>query len=221
MEGELKRTVGDTALTKIRSDIIFGELVPGQRLTLDKLKVRYRIAVTTIREILNRLVAEGLVVAEDNKGFRVAPVTPQNLREIGEMRLLLESHALERSFQNGNLDWEGAVIAAHHKLKVIEAQMVAGEPVDQPTWKRYDWEFHQALIAGCGSEIMLQMHSSAFDHYLRYQILAMSFRGAVAAEEHGALMDCAMLRDVDGARVLLARHVAAGITIALESSMFH
>lgn len=220
MAGEIKQTVGDTALKQIRSDIIFGALAPSQRLTLDKLKTRYGIAVTTIREILSRLVAEDLVVAEDNKGFRVAPVTPQNLRETGEMRLLLESYALERSFQNGNLDWEGAVIAAHHKLKAIETRMVAGESVDQSTWKRYDWEFHQALIAGCGSDMLIQMHSSAFDHYLRYQILAMSFRGAGAAEEHGALMDCAMQRDVDGARALLARHVAGGISMALESSLF-
>ena len=57
----------------------------------------YGVGIGTLREILSRLAAEGLVIAEGQRGFEVPPVTAQNLRELAELRLLLESHALEQS----------------------------------------------------------------------------------------------------------------------------
>ena len=218
-DGGIHAGVGDSVLDRIRTEIIFGALAPGQRLTLDRLKARYAVSITTLRESLNRLVSEGFVVAEDNKGFRVVDVSEQDLREIAELRLLLESHALERSFAQGDLDWEGRVIAAHHKLATIEKRLVNGEEADQMAWKRYDWEFHQALISGCGSATLIRMHANVFDRYLRYQIQAMSFRGALAADEHAKFAACAMQRDVAGARALLDQHVAGGVAVALKSPL--
>ena len=75
-------TVGESAYRKIRSDIVFGRLRPGRKLKLDRLKADYGASVSTLREILNRLHSERLVVAEGQKGFEVAPVSIANLREI-------------------------------------------------------------------------------------------------------------------------------------------
>ena len=69
-----------------------------ERLTSDeRLRVDYATSVSTLREILNRLASEGLVAAEGQKGFEVAPVSVADLREVAEMRLFLEHHALELS----------------------------------------------------------------------------------------------------------------------------
>ena len=54
------------------SDIVFGRLPPGKKLKLDTLKADYGPSVSTLREILNRLSSERLVVAEGQKGFEVA-----------------------------------------------------------------------------------------------------------------------------------------------------
>ena len=67
------------------------------------------------------------------------------------MRLLLESHALALSFAAGDVEWEGRVVAAHHKLEATERLLLAGERDATAAWKRYDGEFHQALISACGS----------------------------------------------------------------------
>ena len=83
-------SVGESAYQKIRSDIIFGRLPPGRKLKLDRLKADYGASVSTLREILNRLHSERLVVAEGQKGFEVAPVSIANLREIAALRQLLE-----------------------------------------------------------------------------------------------------------------------------------
>ena len=74
-------------------------------------------------------------------------MTARNLRELAELRLLLERHALEQSFAAGDVEWEGRVVAAHHKLEVVERRMLAGAR-ETALWKRYDGEFHQALISG-------------------------------------------------------------------------
>ena len=95
------------------------------------MKAEYGVGIGTLREILSRLAAEGFVLAEGQRGFEVPPVTAQNLRELAELRLLLESHALAQSFAAGDMEWEGRVVAAHHKLEVIERRMLAGEARDR------------------------------------------------------------------------------------------
>src|SRR5260221_2460875 len=61
--------VGENVYRRIRSDLVFGRLAPGQKLTLDRMKESYGASVSTLREILNRLSSEGLIEAEGAKGF--------------------------------------------------------------------------------------------------------------------------------------------------------
>lgn len=199
--------VGETAYRRIRRDIVFGRLAPGQKLTLDRMKESYEVSVSTLRELLNRLVSEGLIIAEAARGFEVMPVSADNLRQIASMRVLLESHALKESFEAGDMEWEGSVVAAHHKLASIEKKMAGGVRADAETWKRYDWEFHHALIAACGSRVLLDTHATIYDRYLRYQILAAVYRGESASGEHRTLLESALARDFKTAQKTLARHV--------------
>jgi DNA-binding GntR family transcriptional regulator len=207
-------TVGETVYQRIRADIIFGRTPPGQKLRLDRMKAEYGVGVGTLREILSRLTAEGLVIAEGQRGFEVPPVTAQNLRELAGLRLLLESHALAQAFAAGDMEWEGRVVAAHHKLDVIERRMLKGER-ETELWKRYDGEFHQALISACGSRELMQAHAAAFDKYLRYLMIAFCFRGETAADEHRRLRDCALARDVGQAVAVLEEHIGGCVEYTL------
>jgi DNA-binding GntR family transcriptional regulator len=202
-------SVGEIAYRQIRADVLFGHLKPGQRLKLDRLRAEYATSVSTLREILNRLVSEGLVTAEGQKGFDVAPVSVPDLQEVANMRLFLENHALELSFAAGDLEWEGRVVAAHHKLARIEQRLLAGVEADPVEWKRYDWEFHHSLVSACGSAELLDIHCGVYDKYLRYQMVVGIFRGEVAAREHADLLDCALARRVDQAKAILATHISA------------
>lgn len=212
-------TAGENAYRRIRHDIIFGRLAPGSRLRLERLKEPYLASVSTLREILFRLSSEGLVVAEGQRGFEVAPVSQQNFREVAAMRDLLEGHALRQSFRRGDVDWEGEVVAAHHKLARMERLMLAGERQDPAIWKRYDWEFHHALISACGSSALLAAHAQIFDRYLRYQIIAVIFRGESAMEEHRQLLHHALDRDVDSAVKVLKSHIGACVAHTLEHGL--
>lgn len=204
---EVQSSVGEAIYRRIRSDILFARLRPAQRLRLDRLRAEYGTSVSTLREILNRLASEGLIVAEGQKGFEVAPVSVAELREVAEMRLFLEHHALELSLGEGNLEWEGRVVAAHHKLARTEKRLLSGEAADPAEWKRYDWEFHHSLVSACGSAELLDIHAGVYDKYLRYQMVVGIFRGEAAASEHADLLAAALERRTAEAKEILARHI--------------
>ncbi len=200
-------TAGEVAYRRIRSDIVLGRLSPGRRLPLERMKEAYGTSVSTLRELFNRLATEGLLVAEGSRGFQVSEVSSANLREVASMRLLLEGHGIKESFQRGDLEWEGRVVAAHHKLATMEKKMAANDPYPAEIWRQYDWAFHVALISACGSELLLETYNSICDKYLRYQMIAAVFRGELAASEHRVLLECAIARDWEQAQRILVTHV--------------
>lgn len=212
-------STGEQAYERIRQDIVFGHLQPGQRLTLDKLRPVYGVGVSTLREILSRLTPEGLVIAEGQRGFRVAPCSVDDLQELAELRLLIESHALARSFEAGDMEWEGRIVAAHHKLARMEERLLAGDDARTQQWKRYDFEFHQALVSACGSRALLELHRGIYDRYLRYQMVFGVFRGAVAADEHKELLRCALRREAEKGLAILESHIRGCVDFVIARGL--
>ena len=210
-------TVGDDCYRRICSDLVLGRLRPGQKLRLEGLKENYGVSVSTLREILNRLTAEGLVVAEGQRGFEVAPVSAENLKELAQLRLLLECHAMQVSFANADVEWEGRVVSAHHKLAATE-RLMGSEIGELEQWKRYDGEFHQALISNCGSRLLIGTHALIFDKYFRYQMVAFNYRGVEPVLQHKALLDSALKRDGQAAAAILTVHVNNCVEHALGTT---
>ncbi|MDA5095827.1 GntR family transcriptional regulator [Aliiroseovarius sp. KMU-50] len=210
-------TIGSSTYQRIKHDIIFGLLEPGSKLKLDTLKERYATSNSTLRETLNRLTSEGFVESPAQRGFYVTPVSREDLLEVAELRVLLECHALELSIANGDTDWEGNLVAAHHKLHLMEERMQSGDQSDKEMWKRYDWEFHLAMIEACQSKNLLSLHSILYDKYLRYQNLVLTYRGAEAVEEHKGMFDAALARDAEKAKELLELHIRNGLTHTLAA----
>ena len=213
---EEAETISDDGYRRIRSDIVFGKLRPAQKLRLEALREAYGVSVSTLREILSRLSSEGLVVAEGRRGFEVAPVSADDLKDLAGLRLLLEGHAMERSFARGDMEWEGRVVSAHHKLSATERGM-SSKKANQQLWKQYDGEFHQALISSCGSRALVEAHAAVFDKYFRYLILALSFRGDVVPRQHQQLLECALRRDAARAKTVLTAHITECVDHAIAT----
>ena len=210
-------TVGTSTYETIKRDIIAGELAPGSKLKLDALKSRYETGVSTLRETLNRLSSDGFVVAEEQRGFFVTQVSREDLIEITHLRVLLECDALRASVINGDTDWEGDLVAAHHKLHLMEKKLLAGDTSQKETWKRYDWMFHLALIRACNSRNLLQLHATIYDKYLRYQMLVLTYRGEAAVDEHRKMFEAALNRDADSAAKYLVEHIVRGLEHTLDA----
>ncbi len=215
--GKHQNTVGSSTYEKIKHDIIFGELAPGSKLKLDMIKTKYEASVSTLRETLNRLASEGFVLAEEQRGFFVTKVSKDDLTEVAKLRVLLECHALKTSLENGDADWEGNLVAAHHKLQLMEKKMISGDTSEKETWKRYDWEFHLAIIQACNSRNLLELHSTLYDKYLRYQMLVLTFRGDEAAQEHHNIFQAALNKNASVAADLLEEHILNGLEHTLAA----
>lgn len=210
-------TVGISIYETLKRDIIVGTLPPGSKLKLDPLKKQYAVSISTLRETLNRLSSDGFVKAEEQRGFFVTNVSAEDLTEITHLRVLLECDALKASIANGDTDWEGEVVAAHHKLNLMEKRLLSGDTTQKETWKRYDWEFHQALIRACNSQNLLGLHATIYEKYLRYQMLILTYRGEEAVDEHRHIFEAALARDGDAASSYLKKHIVRGLEHTLEA----
>lgn len=206
-------TLTEAIGTRIRSDILLGVLRPGDKLKLDVLKERYDASVNTLREALARLVSEGLVANEGQRGFAVVPATLDDLRDVTETRRLLECQAAQRSIERADLDWESRVVAAYHKLSKIEAVVDDDPQRHGPLLERYNREFHGALISACGSRWLLTFHALTYDQSLRYRMLAFQVRDfprAQSRREHREILDAALARDAKRLLPILGRHITKG-----------
>jgi DNA-binding GntR family transcriptional regulator len=98
----------------------------------------------------------------------------------------------------------------------MEKRMLAGQRQNQELWKQCDWDFHHSLISACGSNVLLDAHAAAYDRYLRYQMIAVVFRGEIAAREHQALLETALARDWKRAQSIMISHIRGCVEHALK-----
>jgi DNA-binding GntR family transcriptional regulator len=116
-------TVSEQACQALRQDVLSGRHAPDGKLKLDALQTLYGFSSSPLREALNRLVQEGLVQADERRGFRVTPISPADLADITKMRLMLDIPALTESIQAGDDAWEADIVAAFHRLEKIESRL--------------------------------------------------------------------------------------------------
>ena len=81
--------------------------MPGVKLHLDNMREAFGVSLSPLREALCRLESEGLVKIEDQRGYRVTAVSPDNLKEVIRLRVDLEGTALREAIEHGDLAWEG------------------------------------------------------------------------------------------------------------------
>ena len=215
-------TVIEAVYARLRTDILLGEWRPNDKLKLDGLKARYAASVNTLREALSRLVMEGLVANEGQRGFRVVGASLADLQDITEMRAMLECHAVRRSIENADLDWESRLVGAYHKLSRIEIEVDADPARYAGLLETYNREFHGALISNCRSRWLLIFHGVMSDQSLRYRMLSFKvtdFPREQSKREHKAIFDAALARDADKVTQVLSAHIGKGVGLYAEADL--
>ena len=109
-------TAASAAYERLRTDIIRGELAPGEKLRVQSISQRYRSGSIPVREALNRLSSESLVAYSNQRGFCVASISEQDLFELTKTRAWLYEIALRESIAHGDAAWEEGVLLAYHRL---------------------------------------------------------------------------------------------------------
>src|SRR3974390_224828 len=101
-----------TAYERLRGDLLACRLEPGARLRMGDLCRSLEVSLSAVREALSRLPAEGLVVAEPQRGFRAAPISADELRDLTSVRLEIEALCVRGAIARGDLSWEAQLVAA-------------------------------------------------------------------------------------------------------------
>ena len=185
-----------------------GALPPNSKLMVRALSVRYGVGGSPLREVLARLVPEGLIKFEQNRGFWVAPLSIAELVEITEMRQLIEVDGFRRSMQKGDEDWEARVLLAHHKLKKFLQQRDEDTAESRREWEARHRAFHLALMDASGNRKLLDAAEQLYAQLARYRpILQINDLSTDELTEiHTRIFDIAMDRDLTRGAVELARH---------------
>lgn len=202
-------TVSEQAFLSLRRDVLHGEHPPGSKLKLELLQVQYGFSSSPLREALNRLAQEGLVRADERRGFRVAPISVEDMADITRMRLMIDVSALRDAIAAGDDSWEADLLASFHRLERLESRLPEGPVVLDADWVQRHRDFHRALLAACPSQRQLALSASLFDQAERYRQISGRHRQSLRRknEEHRRLMQAALKRDADTACTLLSEHM--------------
>jgi DNA-binding GntR family transcriptional regulator len=203
----------------IRADILNGELVPGAKLGMADLGQRYEVSSGVLREVLPRLVAEGLAVSEAQLGFRVVSVTVDDLLHITQARLLIETQTLRYAIEAGDTAWEAAVVASLHLLS--RTTRIDDDGRINPEWLDAHAHFHQTLLDGCPNQPLRAIALSLRDSSEVYRYWARKRsrqRGRNSLAEHQLIAELSIQRDADGAVAALTRHIQTTADTLIEDA---
>lgn len=208
MAKETGSRLADEAYHLLRSAIINGHFAPGTRLKLSDLSARFGFGHSVIREALSRLAEQGLATMTPQRGFSVIPLDIQILRDLTEVRTLVEGEAFVAAIRDGGVEWESGVVAAHYELSKVSLVEEDGELNE--VWVEKHRAFHDMLLAG-GSNTRLRSlareQRDVSEIYQRWSRTVAGDGGRQVDVEHRALMEAALARDADEARRLLEQHI--------------
>ena len=123
--------------------------------------------------------------------------------------IVIETSALERAIEFGDLSWEASIVASYHKLTSIDSPSDTEDGAE--TWARYHRDFHMSLIASCRSSWLIHFANLLFDQAERHRMIVVRFRDTVptkrsAATEHELLVKATLGRKKKEAVKLLTGH---------------
>ena len=196
------------AYARFRTDILSGALEPGRKLKVEELRSAYGVGIGPIREALTLLVSDRLVERIDQRGFRVVGISVAEFEELLRTRRWLEDRALRESIALGGTEWEERIVLAFYHLSRLGKSLEQEIYVVNPEWEEMHKEFHRALIAACGSSILIGFCEQLSAQNERYRRLAGDVAHAErnVRTEHREIMEASLDRDTDRATTLLAAH---------------
>jgi DNA-binding GntR family transcriptional regulator len=215
MDIQTAQSQTERAYHRLRSEILQGDLMPGERLRAADLHGRFNLGITPIREALARLSSESLVDFETNRGSRVSEASLTELADLMTARRQIERLCLEAAIARGDAAWEAEIVASMHLLQRAKLPLDVADREAASAWEIQHRRFHFALVAACGSPWLLRFWNTLADHSERYRKYRLLHHQDAQAEvrdvnaEHVELMNAMLARDAVSAVALMDAHLIA------------
>ncbi len=206
----------------LKQDILNGFFKPAEKLRMNRLKERYSVGISPLREALSQLVIEQLVVVENQRGFTVHPISKAEMIDIYETRAQIEQLCIELAIERGDDDWEAGIVAAAHSMRKFHAKLEQ-EPQE---WERRHQAFHTAIANGCQSPTLLHVRRSLYEKASRYRNLWLQDNMQQRTvfddnqKEHDAIIDALIEKDSTNAKALIKEHLLGPSRLLGQSTSF-
>jgi DNA-binding GntR family transcriptional regulator len=215
MDNPEPSSLAERAYQRLRSEILHGDLMPGERLRPADLNDRFQLGLTPIREALMRLSSENLVALDAHRGSRVSEASLNELHDLMASRRAIEGLCLTAAMNHGDAAWEAEIVGSMHHLSRTPLPHSPDDRAGATRWETRHRQFHHALVQACPEQWLLRFWNILADHSERYRKFRLlkdvrpqkSARDIAA--EHEALMNAVVGRRHREAIALMQSHLEA------------
>jgi DNA-binding GntR family transcriptional regulator len=199
--GRLADEVYDTLLAQLMSL----RIEPGSRVTIDALARDLGVSQTPIRDALNRMEADDLVVRIPHAGYRIPPqITRHRFEDMLEVRLLLEPAAARRAAERASAEQ----IAGLRRMLEEMAELVEGDGhVAYGAFGLRDAAFHDLVASSAGNQVIREALARLHTHVHLFRLLFDTQVTYLAMGEHEEVLAAVAARDPDAAAYAMRRHI--------------
>ena len=193
----------DVVFNTLRRAIITGEFAPGERLMEISLANRLGVSRTPVREAIRKLELEGLVIMIPRKGAQVAKITEKSLRDVIEIRCVLEEFA-------ASLACERITEEGKEKLKEAHRQFVeAAQTNDIIDSVEKDEQFHDAIFQATCNDRLITIINNLREQFYRYRMEYVKDieQHSVLVTEHEQLLHAIFNQDSETAKQIMRTHL--------------
>ncbi|WP_241031880.1 GntR family transcriptional regulator [Rhodococcus koreensis] len=218
----VKQTRTEVVFDAIRDEVLSVRIPPGTKMKLADYSQRFDVSLAVVREAMGRLAEQGLLQANPQRGFSTLPLSVGDLFELTRARIVIETATLRESITNGDLAWEGSVVAAHHQLAATAMYDESG--TINRDFALVHRDFHVALLAGAANSHLESIATSLRDRSELYQYWSRYLGDGPnrdVACEHRQLAELTVARKVDEAADALARHIQRTTDSLVEYARSH
>ena len=211
---DVPRSLVEFAYRDVKHRILTNEYPPAFQATETELAVRLGMSRTPVREALLRLQSDGLVELTPRHGIRVLPIYPDDLREIYELLVCLESMAAELLANRGL----PADAPEFQEMEAANADLhEALERDDLETYAAMDDRFHRLLVGHCGNQRLVRVVASVTEQQHRARMLTLRLRPRPnhSFGEHGGILDAIRRGDARVAHEMHRAHRLRGMKLIL------
>jgi GntR family transcriptional regulator, rspAB operon transcriptional repressor len=204
------KTIGQQVYERLRDEVLTGSLHPGVWIREQDIASAWSVSRTPVREAVRRLAHDGLVESSPNRGVRVRILTPHEVRDVYELRELLEGRAARHAAERAG---ERDVERLRAQLAFIDT-LSASEPAAHI---RADEAFHDAVAVIAGNEALLDLTRRLYGRVARVKIVTRDTNtNARTREQHHAIVAAIAAGDPDGAERAMREHIRTFSDIVTE-----
>jgi DNA-binding GntR family transcriptional regulator len=189
-----EQTSQNAIYIELRRAIIMDHLKPGERLDVDAIAKQYNTSITPVRDALQMLRQDGLVTIKPRSGYFVKRTTLKQLRDLLDLRHILEVAAVERAALNATLQQVA-------ELRSVHAGYTGDDDVSYDRYTEENRRFHYLMAKASGNNELTQLMGRLHDRLARFMV--MRHGGQTQAETHQKIIDAIEAHNLEAAREAL------------------